>query len=161
MSGSGKLGGRDMKSSDQKHSQAPGAESSPDAPAPAGNSPVGYGSPPVATRFPHQRGTRGRRKGSKNMKTLAREAFEASVNAKVNGKSQKMTKKELILHQLATQASSGNLKAIDRALPLIERYLEGSTEAEPAPEKTLHHRSVLKNLIALDKMFDDGETANG
>jgi hypothetical protein len=117
--------------------------------------PVGYGSPPVATRFPHQEGTRGRKKGSKNTKTLVKEAFEASVTAKINGVTRKLMKKELAFHQLATQASSGNLKAIEKSIPLIERYLDDENAPEPTSEQTAHHKAVLRDLLALERMFLD------
>lgn len=118
---------------------------------------VGYQNPPIHTRFPNQKGTRGRKKGSKNLKTIAREAFETTVRVSIDGKYRRLTKKELAIHQLANQASKGNLRALEKAISFMERYLDDPVAEEPAPEVAKYHRAVLKNLIAFEKMFEEAD----
>ncbi|MGE4431061.1 MAG: DUF5681 domain-containing protein [Sphingobium sp.] len=84
---------------------------------------VGYGKPPEEHRFKKgNKQGKGRPRGSRNLKTCVREALEAKVPAKINGKTRKVSKIELAMHQLANKASKGELKAIDKATALYERY---------------------------------------
>ena len=50
---------------------------------------------------------KGRPKGSKNQKTLVREAFGAQIVANIDGKPRKMSRRELGYHQIAQQAVTG------------------------------------------------------
>src|SRR5215467_8028707 len=64
---------------------------------------VGYGRPPIESRF--QPGTsgnpRGRRKGSKNLKTLSRKAMTASISIQEGTKTRRVSKIEgVVLRQL-------------------------------------------------------------
>jgi len=84
---------------------------------------VGYGRPPEATQFrPGNKLGKGRPKGSRNLKTLVNRIADETVPARIQGKPVKMKRKELMLRHLAIQACQGDLKALDRLLPLIERF---------------------------------------
>jgi len=122
---------------------------------------VGYGKPPTHTRFPHQKGARGRPKGARNLKTVFAEAFGATVEAKVGGKIRKMTKFDLTVHQLANKASAGDLKAIDKALGYLSRWDSDTPNAEVSEEQTQRDLSVLDNMIALRRMFDSADGEGG
>src|SRR3954454_19403816 len=74
---------------------------------------VGYGRPPIESRF--QPGTsgnsRGRRKGSKNLKTLIRKAMTASISIQEGTKTRRVSKIEgVVLRQLQSA-----LKGDDRS----------------------------------------------
>lgn len=83
---------------------------------------VGYCKPPVHTQFKTGNKGGGRKKGSKNLKTIVKEALSSKVPAKINGKTMKMTKVELSVHQLANKASAGDLKAISKVVELYQMY---------------------------------------
>jgi hypothetical protein len=99
----------------------------------AAHVPVGYGQPPLASRFkPGTSGNaKGRPKGSKNLKTLIREAMTASISIQEGEKTRRVTKLEgVVLRQLQSA-----LKGSDRAaLAVIKmahqlRFLEDSESA--------------------------------
>jgi uncharacterized protein DUF5681 len=76
---------------------------------------VGYGRPPIESRF--QRGTsgnpRGRRKGSKNLKTLIRKAMTASVSIHEGTKTRRVSKIEgVVLRQLQSALTGDDRSAM-------------------------------------------------
>ena len=74
---------------------------------------VGYGKPPLPSRFARGRSgnARGRPKGTKNLKTLIRQAMTASISIKEGTNSRRLSKIEgVVLRQLQNA-----LKADDRS----------------------------------------------
>jgi hypothetical protein len=97
---------------------------------------VGYGKPPVHTRF--QKGQsgnpKGRPRGRKNMSTLLSDALNGSVIVVENGRRKKITKREAIVTQLVNKSASADLKATQIVLAMlrdVESQADGS--ADPAP----------------------------
>jgi len=92
---------------------------------------VGYGRPPIESRF--QPGTsgnpRGRRKGSKNLKTLVRKAMTASISIQEGTKTRRVSKIEgVVLRQLQSA-----LKGDDRsAMAVIKMAMQMGLLEEPA-----------------------------
>ena len=87
------------------------------------NSAVGYGRPPVATRF--KAGTsgnpKGRPKGSKNIKTLITEALLASIPIQEGEKARRVSRLEgVVLCQLQS-ALKGNDKAAMAVLKMAQQ----------------------------------------
>ena len=84
---------------------------------------VGYGRPPIESRFePGTSGNpRGRRKGSKNLKTLIRKAMTASIAIKEGTKTRRVSKIEgVVLRQLESA-----LKGDDRsAMAVIKMAMQ-------------------------------------
>ena len=87
-------------------------------PAPRG--PLGYGAPPVETRFrPGQSGNpKGRPNGAKNMSTIIAEELGQHVTATENGKPRRLTMGRAIVKRLTGLAVGGNLKAAEILLKL-------------------------------------------
>lgn len=116
---------------------------------------VGFGKPPVETRFkPGNTFGKGRRKGSKNMKTVVREALEAKVPARINGATRKMAKIELAMHQLANRASSGDLKAIGMALEAYERHGPLEEEEVISDDQVAYDLATLRHLLMMKGEID-------
>ena len=116
---------------------------------------VGYGRPPLHSRFGKGNNFgKGRRKGSKNFGTIVNEALGAKVPAKVNGRTRKMTKAELAMHQLANKASAGDLKAIDKAITLQERYGPRDEGEEPSAEEQKVDLETLREYLAFRGMVE-------
>jgi hypothetical protein len=114
--------------------------------------PVGYGQPPLASRFkPGTSGNaKGRPKGSKNLKTLIREAMTASISIQEGEKTRRVTKLEgVVLRQLQSA-----LKGSDRAaLAVIKmahqlRFLEDSESATAETALSPEEERILNELIA-------------
>ena len=96
---------------------------------------VGYRKPPRHTRFTKgQSGNpRGRRPGTKNLKTLLSDALNEFVIVSENGGRRKITKREAIVTQLVNRSASADFRAIKILLDMM-RDIEGQTE--PASPET-------------------------
>lgn len=100
-----------------------------------GNHEVGYGRPPLATRFRKgQSGNpKGRPRGAKNLNTLVTQALDEKVTVTEHGKRRKISKREAIIAQLVNRSAQADLKATQILLGLMQD-IERRTEqtAEPA-----------------------------
>ena len=112
---------------------------------------VGYGKPPVSTRF--QKGHKGHKSvGPKKIKSLSAQLdaiLAEKMNVNENGKAQRMTKEDVFLRQLVNRALAGERQATSALLKfLIER------QQRPGPEGT---RATDDFLVAeLLKMLSSG-----
>lgn len=117
---------------------------------------VGYRKPPKQTQFKKgNKSGKGRPKGSQNLSTLVRKAFEVKVPAKINGEQTKMTKVELSLHQLANKAIAGDLKAIAKVLELYQQHgpqesAEVSAEMSGYALDSIIHYLRVKRILPWD-----------
>ena len=93
---------------------------------------VGYGKPPVHSRFqPGQSGNpRGRPKGSLNIRTIYLRALSSRVKVTVRGRPRYMTRLELAIEQLINNAAKGDLKSWAAMLRLYGDH----TPSEPPPQ---------------------------
>ena len=100
-----------------------------------GDHEVGYRKPPRHTRFTKgQSGNpRGRRPGTKNLKTLLSDALNEFVIVSENGGRRKITKREAIVTQLVNRSASADFRAIKILLDMV-RDIESQTE--PASVET-------------------------
>jgi uncharacterized protein DUF5681 len=97
-------------------------------PAPRG--PVGYGTPPVETRFQAGRSgnPKGRPKGAKNMTTIMNEELGQLVTATENGKRRRLTTGRAIAKRLINQAVGGNVRAVE----ILLKYASGESADKSA-----------------------------
>ena len=100
------------------------ARSAPDQPDYA----VGFGKPPVRTRFrPGQSGNpRGRPRGAKGLKTLVRETMTKSISVRTAEGNKRMPRIEAVLQRKFELAMKGNERAQSR---LIELYGQAIPES--------------------------------
>jgi replication-associated recombination protein RarA len=98
---------------------------------------VGYRKPPVHSRFgPGNRANpRGRPKGSPNLSSVLKRAAREKVVVTERGRRRKITKIEAAAKQLLTQAASGDARAIQLAIELLDR-LERRDSAQPQATDT-------------------------
>ncbi|KAB2883318.1 MAG: hypothetical protein F9K34_12145 [Albidovulum sp.] len=100
---------------------------------------VGYGRPPVATRFkPGQSGNpRGRPKGAKNVDTILRAVLMQQITVLEGGKRRKVTVFEVFLKRLSKQALEGDPKSGDKMIRLLPylKKTEASGDATAAPDE--------------------------
>lgn len=85
---------------------------------------------------------KGRPKGSKNQKTLWKEAVEKEISVNIDGQPENLTKQEVYYHQLAQKASTGDLKAIGMMLALDEKFDPGETIPPTKEESAADFRTV-------------------
>lgn len=90
---------------------------------------VGFGKPPSHSRFkPGQSGNpSGRKHGSKNLATIVRKAVNERVKVSENGRRHSMTKLDAAVKQLVNKAASGDQKANQLLLALVQ-VIEGRAE---------------------------------
>lgn len=121
----------------------------------SGDYEVGYCKPPKHSQF--QEGNTlggGRRKGSKNLRTIINEALQAKVSVTVGGKTKKLTKLELMVQQLVNKASQGDMKAAEKMIQLEERYGTFHNDNAPAPEKLKRDFAAMRNFLSLEEYID-------
>ena len=94
---------------------------------------VGFGKPPAGSQFKKgQSGNpRGRRKGSRNLKTDLLEELHDRIAVSERGKRRTLTKQQALLKRLMQEALSGNLKATALLLQLSMQF-ERSGDFVPA-----------------------------
>ncbi len=94
---------------------------------------VGYRKPPRQTQFqPGQSGNAaGRPKGAKNLATIVNNAITEKVAVTENGKRKSVSKLEVAVKQLVNKAASGDQRAMQQLLPLVQ-LIEGRNEAAAA-----------------------------
>jgi len=119
---------------------------------------VGYSKPPKATQFkPGNKFGKGRPKGAKNLSTIVKEALGAKVSAKINGKTVKMTKVELSVHQLANKASSGDPKAIAKVIELYQQHGPQEPVGEVSEEEAAYDLETIAHHLDMSGHFDTDE----
>ena len=87
---------------------------------------VGYGQPPVTTRFRKGKSgnPKGRPKAKKNLTTLLQEALEEKVIVNENGDCKAITKRQAGAKQLANKVASGDLRVLLKLVDLNSRREE-------------------------------------
>ena len=85
---------------------------------------VGYGKPPKDTRFIKGRSgnPKGKPKGSKNLATLPAKTVNEAVIVHENGRRKTITKMEAMTKQLVNKAASGEPRATQLLLQMIQFY---------------------------------------
>jgi hypothetical protein len=80
---------------------------------------VGYGRPPIATRFTAGRSgnPKGRPKGSRNAETTARDALKRTIAVGGKGPQRKKTVREIAYERLGEKALAGDTKALISPVP--------------------------------------------
>ncbi|MBU0557146.1 MAG: hypothetical protein KKD64_09900 [Alphaproteobacteria bacterium] len=80
---------------------------------------VGYGKPPVETRFPNQTINRaGRKNGAKNWSTLVDNELDEMVIVQEGNQEVTLSKREILIKSLVNKAAKGELKAMELILRL-------------------------------------------
>lgn len=140
----------------------PVAEASDPASPPDGrNYAIGYGKPPVATRFkPGQSGNpKGRPRGAKGIKTLARQIMSEKVAVRTPQGEKRISKIEALLHKGVEQALKGNARLFAHMVSLYAEAvpeIAATTPADVGREKLLSatDEAILAELKA--QLIGDG-----
>lgn len=109
---------------------------------------VGYAKPPISGQFkPGQSGNpKGRPGGTKNASTLFNEYFETKKQAKIGGKTVKLTGMEIVFRQISQQAMQGNFRFIQLALALWAQH--GKTSEDITAADLELDLEMLKSFVA-------------
>ena len=111
---------------------------------------VGYGKPPLHSRF--QKGksgnTKGRPKGSCNTLKLLNDVLEQKITITQEGKPVKISKKLAMLTQLVNGAGKGEIKAIAALFPyLLQIDLKEEEKQQALKALSSNDQSIVENFI--------------
>ena len=118
---------------------------------------VGYGRPPKSGQFEpgHKRGC-GRKRGSRNLRTIIEAEIFAPVVFNENGKKVRSNKLTAIIRTQTNKAAMGDPRAAKVVLEMAATYCP-----PPEPEGEIYslndaERAVLKNHIAMNELIFGG-----
>ena len=119
---------------------------------PEGEYEVGYGRPPVHSRFkPGTSGNpKGRSKGTRNLATALERAFSEKVPIVDQGRRRKISKGEAAAKQLVNKAASGDLKALSH--PAIQTLLTREPAAGAEQMQLLSETERLAGQHLLERL---------
>lgn len=111
---------------------------------------VGYGRPPVASRFkPGQSGNpKGRPKGTLNLKTDLRNELSEKIQIREGQRSLKVSKQRAMLKALVAEALKGDARAANVVLTLVGKLFEPAAAAEDIPALTTEDQVILDRFLA-------------
>jgi hypothetical protein len=111
---------------------------------------VGYGKPPLSSRFkPGQSGNpRGKRKRQKALKTIVREAIYEKVEVNTPRGPKRMSKLAVTVHTMVNNAAKGDAKAREQMFRYmtalgLERDFAGMLESSGAEQLTEDDKAIL------------------
>ena len=111
---------------------------------------VGYGKPPVHTRFQKGRSgnPKGRPRGKKNMSTLLSAALDASIIVVENGRRKKISKREAIITQLVNKSASADLKATQIVLAMLQDVEARADDSSDSAAFTEADQEIIQRIQA-------------
>jgi Family of unknown function (DUF5681) len=84
---------------------------------------IGYGRPPVHTRFkPGHRGRGGRPKRQRNLRTVLEQTLDQRITIREGNRTRQVTKRDAIILKLVNDAVSGNAKALTNLIALMRSH---------------------------------------
>lgn len=111
----------------------------------AGDYEVGYGKPPVATRFKKgQSGNpRGRPVGTRNLKTDLTEELAERIVVRENDQPRRVSKQRALIKTLTAKALKGDTRAANVLLNLLWRFIAQEPPTEPAVDLSAEDQAIL------------------
>ena len=108
---------------------------------------VGRGKPPRSSQFkPGQSGNPGgRRKGSRNLKTIVLEVLDSEIELTEGGRTRRVPTIEALMLRQVQEGLRGHLRAIESLLDRYERH--SSHEVEASDELPEEDRDLLEQAI--------------
>ena len=105
---------------------------------------VGYGKPPLHSRFPPGRSgnPRGRTKGAKGLGAELKAELNERVSVTQDGKTRRLSKRRVIIKALAAKAAKGDVRAADKLLSLV-------IQAEGFEDQRSHRTELSENDLAI------------
>ena len=111
---------------------------------------VGYGKPPVHTRFQKGRSgnPKGRPRGKKNMSTLLSAALDPAIIVVENGRRKKISKREAIITQLVNKSASADLKATQIVLAMLQDVEARADDSSDSAAFTEADQEIIQRIQA-------------
>lgn len=114
----------------------------------AGKYAVGYGKPPVHSRFqPGQSGNpRGRPKGTRNLESDLRDELKERILVREGAGERRISKQRALVKSLTAKAIKGDARAATVLLNMILRILEGGAREAPETTLTAEEKAIIEAL---------------
>lgn len=111
---------------------------------------VGYGRPPLHTRFqPGQSGKpRGRPRGSRNLKTELEEELQERIALREGGERRTVSKQRAMLKRLMEKALQDDVRAATLVISMVVRFLDQSEPEEDLAPLADGDRAILDAFLA-------------
>src|ERR1700745_3985945 len=111
---------------------------------------VGYGQPPLHTRFQKGRSgnPKGRPRGKKNVSTLLSAALDAAIIVVENGRRKKISKREAIITQLVNKSASADLKATQIVLAMLQDVEARADNSSDSAAFTAADQEIIQRIQA-------------
>ena len=92
---------------------------------------VGYGRPPIATRFAagNRANPSGRPRGSKSLGAVLQDIMRQKITVSEHGKTRRIPTLEVILRRLASDAMRSDPAAVKLLISLVDRYADSTVTA--------------------------------
>jgi Family of unknown function (DUF5681) len=111
---------------------------------------IGYGRPPVHTRFkPGHRGRGGRPKRQRNLRTVLEQTLDQRITIREGNRTRQVTKRDAIILKLVNDAVSGNAKAMTNLIALMRSQdMMGQPEEEAELQPlTADDETIIADLL--------------
>jgi hypothetical protein len=150
----------------REHGQDPnlGAPEASSAKDPGESDKVGYGRPPIHTRFKpgHSGNPTGRPKGRRNAKTVVSRVLNQKITVRENGKIRKLTKLEAMLLAATTKAIKGDSRALNAIVALMARtgHLAETGNEISTPVLPEEDKEIISDFAQRMKRRDDPGSSN-
>ena len=115
---------------------------------PSDDTPVGYGRPPVHSRFRKGRSGNpsGRRRG-KGLHSLLQEALDETVVLRVGGKRRRVSKAEVVISGLVERSALGDWHSARLLFYLMQKFEPKNRAPDPDPSEQADAESARQYLI--------------
>ena len=131
-------------------SNPPDAKKETATPPPSRDYKVGKGRPPLEHQWkPNQSGNKkGRKKGSKNRKTIARASERKTFTIKRAGRPRRVTATEVGMHYLEQDILRGDRKAFLAYLEILDRYGDRDETTASMQELLAEDQAIIASMLA-------------
>ena len=117
---------------------------------------VGYGKPPIHTRF--QKGQsgnpKGKKKGQKSLKAVVEKVFQEKVSIRTARGTRKVTKLDALVHKLMNDALTGDPRAVVQVVRLAKEagLTQEAAEIEAASQDLIEEdRAILARYMKRER----------
>lgn len=110
---------------------------------------VGYGRPPIATRFAagNRANPNGRPRGSQSVGAVLRDIMRQKVAVSEHGKTRRIPTLEVILRRLASDAMRSDPAAVKLLISLVDRYADSSVTAPRLNDLLAEDMAILARYL--------------
>jgi uncharacterized protein DUF5681 len=110
---------------------------------------VGYGRPPIATRFAagNRANPNGRPRGSRSVGAVLQDIMRQKIAVSENGKTRRIPTLEVILRRLANDAMRSNPAAVKLLISFVDRYADSSRAAPRLNDLLAEDKAILARYL--------------